>query len=256
MGWNVRNLKRSAVYARIALQSGWYALFHHEPFRRAVAIPFSRYPFDQTTPLHKSLMANYVRQFNEASCSVASCATVLNAAKLYLFGDSRNPTGQAEILESIRVIHWKERVSREGFQGKRGLPIEKLGVAVEACLRNFAVPFSRVDVFPLSKKEQGNRQTQHMLLSKMTAVASGSPVFLIAHFNHGALVRGIHLPHISPVGAFDTEGGRALVLDVDPEQKEPYWVPLSVLFKAMCSDFGGALKQYGYDGGGYVWIQL
>lgn len=255
MGWNVRRLKRSVVYARIALQSGWYALFHHEPFRKAVAIPFTRYPLTWTTPLHKALMANYVRQFNEASCSVASSATVLNAARQFLFGNSCKPIGQDEILEGIRVIHWRERISKEGFQGKRGLPIEKLGIAVEACFRQFAVPFSRLEVFPLSPKKQENKQTRHMLLSKMTAVASGSPVFLIAHFNQGALVRGIHLPHISPVGTFDTKEERALVLDVDPEQ-QPYWVSLSALYKAMCSDFGGALRQYGYDGGGYVWIQL
>jgi len=40
-------------------------------------------------------------------------------------------------------------------------------------------------------------------------------------------------PHISPIGAYDTGTGRALVLDVDRDYYEPYRVDAALIVKAM-----------------------
>ena len=92
-------------------------------------------------------MSNYVKQFNEASCSVASTATVLNSALEYTAGElNTNKITQYDILEKVRAIHWKERMQKGGYKGKRGVPIDEYETAIESSLRRFDVPFDQLDV--------------------------------------------------------------------------------------------------------------
>jgi hypothetical protein len=202
-------------------------------------------------------MSNLVPQFNGASCSVASVATVLNSVCLLSPKKSNKaPVTQAEILETVDVVHWKERVSSKGYSGRRGLPIEILGVAVEGSFKAFNIPYKRVEVVALYPEmpEIGKRTEE--LKQRLVKFEKIKDTFLIAHFNQGIFTGGIHLPHISPVGAYDVEKDRVLILDVDPEQTEPYWVSFETFFEGLSWGYQGMLKKYGYIGGGYVWIQL
>ena len=79
---------------------------------------------------------------------------------------------------------------------------------------------------------------------------------MIAHFNQGIFLKGIHLPHISPVGTFDPESAEVLILDVDRVGPGPYWASFDLFFKGLSDDFGGVLKSFGYSGGGYIWFSL
>ncbi|MGC4118533.1 MAG: phytochelatin synthase family protein [Myxococcales bacterium] len=58
---------------------------------------------------------------------------------------------------------------------------------------------------------------------------------MIVHFVQDELTAapGGPYPHISPIGAYDAARRRVLVLDVDREWYEPYWVSDEALFKAM-----------------------
>jgi hypothetical protein len=57
-------------------------------------------------------------------------------------------------------------------------------------------------------------------------------------------------PHISPIGAYDKTNERVLVMDVDREWYEPYWVSDERLLLAMSKK----TERFGF--GGYLWIRV
>ena len=56
----------------------------------------------------------------------------------------------------------------------------------------------------------------------------------------------LNIPHISPVGAYDSAAGRVTMLDVDPEQKNPYAVDFDTFYQGLSCDYHHVLEAYGY----------
>ena len=79
---------------------------------------------------------------------------------------------------------------------------------------------------------------------------------IIAHFDQGAFVRDLNIPHISPVGAFDVENREVVVLDVDPYQDRLYKVSFDTFCRGLFSKYSLVLRPMGYETGGYVCIIL
>jgi hypothetical protein len=260
MKLSLKRLNFYLTYLRLRLTSIHYSFRRRNSREQNGAVPLSRdktYVSQHSACSFHVLLSNLVSQFNGASCSVASVATVLNTACLLSSKKGKKaPITQAEILETVDVVHWKERVSSKGYSGRRGLPIEILGVAVEGSFKAFNIPYKRVDVVALypGMPEIGKQMDE--LKQRLVRFEKIRDTFLIAHFNQGIFTGGIHLPHISPVGAYDGEKNRVLILDVDPEQTEPYWVPFDTFFEGLSWGYHGILKRYGYIGGGYVCIRL
>lgn len=112
------------------------------------------------SPLKRSLWKHYVRQYHEASCSVASVATVVNA-----LGEGIGQAGeiiQMDLIDKVKTGNWKKRVNPEGDNGKRGLPLALLGEVVRGSLEAFldvnryqsahySIPFERF-YWGISKK--------------------------------------------------------------------------------------------------------
>ncbi len=256
----LNRLNSILTYSGLALQSCIYALFKHAPLVKPRSLPFfeKQDGFVPTqSAISRALLENFIPQFSPSSCSVASAATVLNAAMVHLglSGDGKRIT-QREILEKINTVNWKERVGKSGYQGRRGLPIELLGTALESCFRAFGIPFREIQTIPLTRRTNHLGLRKKELHSRLTAFHQQENSFIVAHFNQGVFIRGLHLPHISPVGAYNPAQKSLLILDVDPDQPAPYWISLDTFFEGLCWDYGGILKPYGYSGGGYVWIRL
>lgn len=202
------------------------------------------------------VIPNLVHQFNPAACSVASVATVLNSAQDLVYGKAGAPISQTEILDKVAAVHWKERISPKGHEGRRGLPLAMLGAAVESSFAAYHIPCDRIDVVDFSAGQPEIEARRAELKQRLADFNESLETFIISHFNQGLFTRDLHLPHISPVGAYDPENQLVLILDVDTDQLEPYWVHLDTFFEGMTWDYHGVLKKYGYSGGGYVWIEL
>jgi len=253
-------IKRYRSYLGLFVQSKIYALLNHNPFCKPAATPFSQENPSlegSVSPAFKALQSGFVRQFNDAACSVASVATMLNAMFNLL---NRKPDfgsiTQEKILEKVRAANWSERISREGFGNRRGLPIEELGIVVKNTLEQFDIPYKTVDAVPLGKDLPNISDLKEELFQRVVKLESTGNCFIIAHFNQGIFIKGLHLPHISPVGAVNSKKKSVLILDVDPYVKEPYWVSFDTFFKGLSWTYNGILRKYGYTGGGYVWICL
>lgn len=210
----------------------------------------------QKNAIFDVLKPYWVRQFNDAACSVASVATVLNAVRVVGLPEARElpPITQADLLDRVDILHWKARVSRRGYQHSRGLTLSMLRQAMQGALDVYGVPYVRVDAVPLPTPPDPGGSAVNRLRQDLHTLQSSRFCFIIAHFNQGMFTGDIHLPHISPVGAYDPETDHVLVMDVDPEQQAPYWVPFNLFCDGLASDFNGILTKFGYTGGGYIWI--
>lgn len=254
------DFRRLKIYLSIAYPSIKYALIHHHPFKKPVARPFSK----NSSPLRpgpsgrrlKCLLDHYTLQFNDAACSVGTVATVLNCARETIYGSSQAIVTQKEILDTVRVVNWKERILPSGNTEKRGLPLKQLGIALQTTLIAYKIPVEAYEVVYLTPESIQSPEKRAQLKKHLVSFENSDNQFIIAHFNQGFFLKGLHLPHISPVGAFDQETGAVLVLDVDKSGPGSYWIPFDVFFKALSDDYNRKFKRLGYSGGGYVWFSL
>ena len=55
----------------------------------------------------------------------------------------------------------------------------------------------------------------------------------LVYYNQGVVTGDYDGPHISPLGAYDAEGRRVLIMDVDRQWYGPYWTSDETLLDAM-----------------------
>ena len=254
-------LKFFIRYYSLVLQSRLDFLLKRYPFVKDRSIPISKNDlFFQETPakLTRILLSNLTIQFNGAACSVASTVTVLNSLREFLYKKTcfESPISQKEVLERVKTIHWKERMGENGYKGRRGLPVRELGLVVNASLKEFNLTHQEVKTIPLLKKMPNLDQLKKELLEDLICFENNSKSLIIAHFNQAVFIGDLHVPHISPVGAFDIKQNQVLMLDVDPEVNSPYWVSFNTFFNGLTWEYNHLMQKYGYNGGGYIKILL
>ena len=96
-------------------------------------------------PLKAALLKHHVKQFHESSCSVATVVSVINALRTLESGDHA-PISQMDILEKVRTANWKERMSENGHNGKRGLPLPLLGEIVKSSLDAYGIHYKTIEI--------------------------------------------------------------------------------------------------------------
>ncbi len=207
------------------------------------------------THLKRSLWKHYVRQYHEASCSVASVATVVNALGEVAKGQAGEIT-QMDLLDKVKTGNWKKRMSPEGDNGKRGLPLTLFSDVVRESLDAFQIPFSSIEAVDIREgamPEQEKKETLRSRLHEFEAVGSG---VIIAHFDQGAFVPELNIPHISPVGEYDDRTSRVTVLDVDQFQIAPYRIPFERFYWGISKPYHLPFRFLGLRNGGYIYIKL
>ena len=208
-----------------------------------------------SNPLKAALARHYVKQYTDAACSAASVVAVVNA-----LGITENPEfatiRQEDILETVRTGHWKERMGKNGHQGRRGVPLPLLGRIVQSSLDAYRIGYLSVETVPVSKDPERVPALKKDLLRVLLGFEEMGSCLVIAHFDQGAYVRDLNIPHISPVGGFDRKTGRVTILDVDPYQAGPYRIGFDVFYRGMASNYYNLYRRFGYGSGGYVAVRL
>ena len=206
-------------------------------------------------PLKAALFRHHVKQFLETACSVASVVTVVNALRDFQ-GHRSDPITQMDILERVHNGHWKERMRPRGHDGRRGLPLPLLGEIVKSSLDAYSLLYKTVETVDGTKDPVRARKQKEALRHRLVDFETRGNCLIIAHFDQGAFVRTLNIPHISPVGKFNTKTGEVTILDVDTEQNRLYKVPFDTFFKGLFSNYHPVLRPFGYQAGGYVCITL
>jgi hypothetical protein len=193
----------------------------------------------------------YVPQINELSCSVASVTMVLNGiirTGRSLKAEDTNVT-QAKLIERINCLNWKERITPGGFNGEAGLKLDQLETVLKETLRQYEVSNYEIDRVEVAN---GDVTALEKFRRALAANEGNGDDYILIHFLQDIVTeaQGGPYPHISPVGAYDKTNKRVLVMDVDREWYEPYWVSDERLLLAMSKK----TERFGF--GGYLWIRV
>lgn len=205
----------------------------------AVPLALSREYFrspEHQAPDFWALIGYYVPQINGASCSAASIAMVMNAARSTwaLSAEDRLIT-QSELLEKLegqKDLHWKQRLSAGGFQGEHGLTLDLLGKATEAAFQAYGFKQVAVKVVHVLDSSPGTKKAIHEILKQNE---KSTQDFVIANFNQQTFTDDSAVGHISPVAAYDETAQKVLILDPDRDYYEPYWVSLETFVRGMAT---------------------
>ncbi len=206
--------------------------------------------------LKDALFKYHVKQFHESSCSVASVVSVVNALNHLQGRINGVPVTQQVLLERVNTAHWKERMGANGYKGKRGLPLDTLGQVVRASLIEFKLCYTSMDIVPASAKTDRPSTFRQDLRNRLERFEEKGDCLIISHFDQGSFIPEFHIPHISPVGGFDTTTGMVTMLDVDPAQKWPYQIPFDTYYKGVSFNYYNVFRPFGFARGGYVFIEL
>jgi hypothetical protein len=206
-----------------------------------------------TSEVYSALRRFQQYQFNNYSCSVATVAMLVNAARCLMNNGAKHRViHQEEILKRVTLDHWAERVSAAGYKGRHGLPFDHFGRVVKASFNAFDIPYFTIEAVATPPQAADKKTHWSRLLAALESMAHSDRELIGAYFTQGAFIGQWHGHHVSPVGAYNAADQRVLILDVDAEQFDPYWVPLERFYEGLL----GQTNIYNNIGGGYVSIRL
>jgi hypothetical protein len=193
----------------------------------------------------------YVSQFNEFACSVASVTMVLNGvtrAGRTLKAEETNVT-QDKLLDKVKAVNWKERLMPGGLNAEKGLSLDQLETVVKEAFRQYDVPHYAIERVEVSNTDE---TTLLKFRNDLSVNEGNGNDYILIHYIQDVVTEapGGPYPHISPIGAYDKTNKRVLVMDVDRDWYEPYWVSDERLLLAISKK----TEKYGF--GGYLWIRV
>lgn len=206
-------------------------------------------------PDYWALSPYYVSQKTGSSCSSASVAIVMNglrstkAAVTPMSSDEELVTEES-LVKKVGNRDWTSRVGmglRFNPTLARGVTLEMFGRYVDQSVKAFGITDARVETVVVADASEASIKSFAKVLQENEKSAQD---FLIINMNQGTLTGDSGGGHISPIGAFDSKTGRALVMDVDRQWYEPYWVPVKKIVEAMATVDSESKKNRGY-----VWVR-
>jgi hypothetical protein len=146
-----------------------------------------------------------------------------------------------KLKASDALVTQKALVEKIKVDYSRGLTLDKLGEAVKKALAEFSVK-TTVEVIHMDGTLAQNKKIRDLLIKNEKSDQN----FILANFNQGVYTGDPEGGgHISPVGAFDEKNNQVLVMDVDREYYEPYWVSTEVFIKGMNTEDSASKKNRG-----------
>ncbi len=248
-------------------RSYMYMQFYYHKFTKSgsfgpIRAEYIQNPYKPTgNTLKDGLFKHHVKQYHDSSCSVASIVSVVNA--LMENAGSLNdtlpgcfPIDQQEILNRVKAAHWKERMGENGYKGRRGLPLSTLGHVVESSLNTYGIKYKQVETVQALGNPEFSSQIKNKLQSRLEQFERNGNCLIISHFDQGSFLPELHIPHISPVGGFNSNTGMVTMLDVDSTQKYPYMIPFDKFYEGLSYNYNNLFRMYGFAEGGYIYIKI
>lgn len=190
----------------------------------------------------------YIPQETDSDCSVASIAILLNALRGVPGRADQNLVTPQALLSAAGSKRWKVETARNGV----GVTFAEFKTAIALSLHKYHLDNYRIEVFrPADTSEASLSQLQSILAENER---SGADIAL-AYFNQGVLTGDWDGPHISPIGAYDADSGRVLVMDVDRRYYVPYWSPLIKFLQSMTKPAPRRFGPLAGETGGIVWVR-
>ncbi len=203
----------------------------------------------------------HVKQFHESSCSVASVTSAVNTLidqqqDISDLSSGWKAVTQQDLLDKVKAAHWKERMSDNGYKGRRGLPLIVLGEVMKASMDVYQIQYKQIEIIQTTRHPNKIEACRMRLRKHLLQFEQQGDCMLIAHFDQGSFLPEMHIPHISPVGGFDPDTSMVKMLDVDYTQIVPYQISFNRFYNGLSTNYNAVFRHYGFAEGGYVFIQL
>lgn len=167
----------------------------------------------------------YVPQATGSACSLASLVMMLNALRGLPEMASDRLVTQNQLLNALDDQTFRAAVADDG----EGISFTDLISYARRALDIYDID-ADVEVF---RPRDNSPQTLAELRRILTANERSADDIIIAAFDQGILTGDQPFGHISPIGAYDAERKRVLVMDVDRAWYVPYWASDAKLLEAM-----------------------
>lgn len=176
-----------------------------------------------------SLVPYYVPQDSDVSCSLASASMLVNAARRNIpLGTDEPLVTQRRLFERVNSPVWRKGLA----PGGEGVTLDELAVLIRRSLEAFELEVRELRVVHVQDASRTSLERWREVLEHNEAHADD---WLLINFFDAELTGAGDYGHIAPVGAYDSDGRRLLVLDPDREWYEPFWVPDVVALRGMAT---------------------
>ena len=193
----------------------------------------------QQHPKLRLMLPHFARQETDASCSVASAATLINTVRAAM---GRRPVTQDQVVRSDASGLWASATRDAHSDG-----VDLDGMALHVMQSFYALVSKHVTA---DVRRVGPHRTDFKKALESSLIdGENQPLdhFIITNARQSDLfTEGEPIGHMSVVGAYDAAAQKVLVLDVDNRDPMPYWVKLSTLVDAMdtADDVTGEKRGY------------
>lgn len=196
-------------------------------------------------PDYWAIAPYYVPQQDGRSCSVATVAMLVNALRSRLDLSQDEPlVTQSAVLKKTNLSTWKRSVGGLG----RGVTLEQLREISATALQAYGIAGYQVE---LNHADARNGMAKSRFLEALKQNEKNREDIILINFDQKILTGDPEgVGHISPIGAYDAQTQRVLVMDTDREWYEPYWVSWEKAFEAMSTQDSASSKTRGY-----IWIK-
>lgn len=202
-------------------------------FRRAAAVDFW------------TLTPYYVPQHNDRACSLASLSMLVNAARTTLPLGQDDPLVTQPLLETkVGSSLWSKALA----PGGEGVTLAQLAALASQSLDAFQLRPQRLEV---THVREASPDALAKLRQRLIANEASRDDWMLLNFFVAEYTGVGDYGHIAPVGAYDAEHRRVLVMDPDRAWYEPYWIPDEVALRGMAT-----LDSASGDYRGYVYVSM
>jgi len=167
----------------------------------------------------------YLAQQTNAACSLASMAVAMNTLRGLPASAKETLITQDSLLEAVADPAWNRQAAQDGD----GVTFDGLVDQAQAGPAALAIDAS-VEARQPALDRTATLEALRALLAENEESASD---VVLVYYNQGVVTGDWDGPHVSPIGAYDAERDRVLIMDVDREWYVPYWTTTETLYKAM-----------------------
>jgi hypothetical protein len=225
--------------------------YEAEPRFGPDAVPIVRtndYLRTHPAPDYWAISPFYIAQDTDSACTVASLAMLLNALR----GVPERADVDLITSKALRAALADERWTTETAENGAGVRFVDLVDIVRRALRKYDLENYDIEIF---RPADASAASLTKLQSLLAANEQSDRDFALLYFNQGVLTGDWDGPHVSPLGAYDSESGRALVMDVDRRYYVPYWSPVGKVLQSMIKPAPASFGPLAGETGGILWVR-
>lgn len=177
-------------------------------------------------PDYWALAPFYVPQRTSSDCSAAAILMLVNG----LIGLPANAEDELvtenTLMSTVGDQDWMIAVTEDG----PGVTFDQAKTFLRESLDAFGMTSASLEAV---QPEAADAAALEAFRAALRRNESGAANVMLVYFNQGVVTGDWDGPHISPVGAYDEEHDRVLIMDVDRSWYVPYWTSTETLLKAL-----------------------